>query len=111
MSDSESIIEKVEVTTDKFKEYVETHPKDDTNDLAGVNFVSILHNTRFFQYYGKVEDKNLTFYTKYFKDYTFRGKNLFEYWANSNNPLFLITWDTARGNSKEYIEARNATPI
>ena len=109
--DSLSLYNMYIVEDDKFKEYVESHPKDDTNDLEGVNFVSILHNTRFFEYYGKVEDKNLTFYTKYFKEYMFRGKNLFEYWANPNNPLFLITWDTARGNSKEYIEARNATPI
>jgi len=109
--DSLSLYNLYIVEDDKFKEYVETHPKDDTNDLEGVNFVSILHNTRFFEYYGKVENKNLTFYTKYFKEYMFRGKNLFEYWANPNNPLFLITWDTARGNSKEYIEARNATPI
>ena len=109
--DSLSLYNMYIVEDDKFKEYVETHPKDDTNDLEGVNFVSILHNTRFFEYYDKVEDKNLTFYTKYFKEYMFRGKNLFEYWANPNNPLFLITWDIARGNGKEYIEARNATPI
>jgi len=51
--DSLSLYNMYIVEDDKFKEYVETHPKDDTNDLAGVNFVSILHNTRFFQYYGK----------------------------------------------------------
>ena len=109
--DSLSLYNMYIVEDDEFKKYAESHPKDDTNDLEGVNFVSILHNTRFFEYYGKVEDKNLKFYTKYFKEYMFRGKNLYEYWANENNPLFLITWDIARGNSKEYIEARNATPI
>jgi len=76
--DSLSLYNMYIVEDDKLKEYAESHPKDDTNDLEGVNFVSILHNTRFFEYYGKVEDKNLKFYTKYFK---------------------------------EYIEARNATPI
>jgi len=94
-----------------FKEYVEGHPQDDTDELEGINFISILNNTRFFEYYGKVDDKNLTYYTKYFNDYMFRGKNPFEYWANENNPLFLLTWDIARGNGKDYIEARNATPI
>lgn len=94
-----------------FKEYVEQHPKDDTDELEGINFISILNNTRFFEYYGKVDDKNLTYYTKYFNDYMFRGKNLFEYWANENNPLFLLTWDIAEGNGKDYIEARNATPF
>jgi hypothetical protein len=41
----------------------------------------------------------------------FRGKNLFEYWANENNPMFLLTWDTVRGNHKDYIEAKNATLV
>ena len=57
--DSLSLYNMYIVEDDKFKEYAESHPKDDTNDLEGVNFVSILHNTRFFEYYGKVEDKNI----------------------------------------------------
>mgnify|MGYP001328929423 FL=1 len=99
------------VGEDAFKDYVENHPKDDTDELEGINFISILNNTRFFEFYKTVDDKNLTYYTKYFNEYMFRGKNLFEYWANENNPLFLLTWDIARGNGKDYIEARNATPI
>lgn len=89
-----------------FIDYLNQHPKDDTDDLEGVNFISILKNTRFFQYYGKVKDSNLTNYTKYFNDYMFRGKNLFEYWANPNNPLFLLTLDTLQGNHKEYLKAK-----
>ena len=43
-------------------------------------------------------------YTKYFKEYMFKGKSLFEYWANASNPLFLMTWAVAEGkfDSKEY---------
>jgi len=104
--DSLSLFNLYIVEEDKFKDYVKSHPKDETNDLEGVNFISILDNTNFFSYYSKVDDKNLTYYTKYFNDYMFRGKNLYEYWANSNNPMFLLTWDTARGNGKEYIKAR-----
>jgi len=109
--DSLSLFNMYIVEKDAFKDYVEGHPKDETNDLEGVNFISILKNTRFFEYYGKVDEKNLTYYPKYFKEYMFRGKNLFEYWANPNNPMFLLTWDTVRGNHKDYIEAKNATPI
>jgi len=109
--DSLSLFNMYIIEKDAFKDYVEGHPKDETNDLEGVNFISILKNTRFFEYYGKVDEKNLTYYPKYFKEYMFRGKNLFEYWANPNNPMFLLTWDTVRGNHKDYIEAKNATPI
>ena len=111
--DSLSLFNMYIVEEPKFKEYVESHPKDETNDLEGVNFISILGNTRFFSYYGKVDEKNLTYYPKYFKEYMFRGKNLFEYWANPNNPMFLLTWDTVRGNHKNYIEAKkkDATPV
>jgi len=109
--DSLSLFNMYIVEKDAFKEYVEGHPTDDTVSLEGINFVSILKNTRFFEYYGKVDEKNLTYYPKYFKEYMFRGKNLFEFWANPNNPMFLLTWDTVRGNHKDYIEAKNATPI
>ena len=27
----------------------------------------------------------------------FRGKNLYSYWANENNPLFLITFGISEG--------------
>ena len=104
--DSLSLYNMYIVEKDAFKDYVEGHPKDETNDLEGVNFISILKNTRFFEYYGKVDEKNLTYYPKYFKEYMFRGKNLFEYWAHENNPMFLLTWDTVRGNHKDYIKAK-----
>ena len=110
--DSLSLFNMYIVEDPKFKEYVEGHPKDETNDLEGVNIISILGNTRFFEYYGKVDEKNLTYYPKYFKEYMFRGKNLYEYWANENNPMFLLTWDTVRGNHKDYIKAKeNVSPI
>ena len=33
-----------------------------------------------------------------------KGKSLFDYWANTNNAMFLMTWAVAEGkfNSKEY---------
>ena len=105
--DSMSLFNMYCVKEDSFKEHAESYPHNDTDELNGINFISLLSNTRFFKYYGKVQEENLNFYTKYFNDYMFRGKNLYSYWANSNNPMFLLTWDTVRGNHKNYIEARN----
>ena len=47
-------------------------------------------------------------YTKYFKDYMFKGKSLFEYWATESNPLFLLTWAVAEGkfDTKEYLKSK-----
>jgi len=105
--DSLSLFNMYCVKEPTFKQHAESYPHDDTKDLVGVNFVSILKNTNFFRYYSAVKEENLNFYTNYFNEYMFRGKNLYSYWANGNNPLFLLTWDTARGNHKNYIEAKN----
>lgn len=94
------------LNADKFRDYAQSYPKDDTQNLEGVNFISLLKHTRFFSYYGRINNDRLKFYTHYFNDYMFRGKNMFEYWANKNNPLFLLTWSIADGRGKEYIEAR-----
>jgi hypothetical protein len=51
----------------------------------------------------------------------FKGKNLYSYWANENNPMFLLTFNIAEGtitgdeyfaNIKETIkEIENAAPV
>lgn len=66
------------------------HPQNDTADLTGVNFVSLLKYTDFYQFYEKIEGEP-TFYSEYFNEYMFKGNNLFSYWANVNNPMFLLT--------------------
>ena len=33
----------------------------------------------------------------------FRGKNMYSYWANSNNPMFLLTKETVAGRHKDYV--------
>lgn len=66
------------------------HKQNDTTDLTGVNFVSLLKYTDFYQFYEKI-DSEPTFYSAYFNEYMFKGNNLFSYWANVNNPMFLLT--------------------
>jgi hypothetical protein len=91
----------------KFKEYAEGFTHDDTDELEGVNFISVLKNTRFFEFYKHVKKDDLKFYTKYFNEYMFRGKNMYSYWANANNPMFLLTRETVAGRHKDYMTARN----
>lgn len=97
------------LNSDSFRDYAQSYTKDDTQDLEGVNFISLLKHTRFFNYYKKINNDKLKFYTHYFNDYMFRGKNMFEYWANDKNPLFLLTWSIANGRGKEYMQAREST--
>lgn len=104
--DSLSLYNMYMVNEPKFKEYVESFPHDDTDELEGINFISIVKNTRFFEFYGKVKEDNLKYYTKYFNEYMFRGKNMYSYWANSNNPMFLLTKETVAGRHKDYVAAK-----
>lgn len=82
---------------EEMKTYVESFPVNDTDSVEGINFVSLLKNPGFFMYYQNVNKKKMSFYTVYFKENIFKGKNLYHFWANSNNPLFLLTMGIAEG--------------
>ena len=42
----------------------------------------------------------------------FKGQNLYSYWANENNPMFLLTWGIANGIvTKEQYDASVATSL
>lgn len=109
------------VGNDQFKEFVGSFEKDDSSDLEGINFVSMLKNEYFYSFYENTNKNNLKFYEHYFNDYMFKGKNMYSYWANQNNPLFLLTYGIAEGmitgetyNSaaKQTLEEMtNATPV
>ena len=103
-------------------EHVESHPVDETDDLTGVNFLSLLKNEDFYYYYNAANPDNLKFYKKYFNNYMFKGSNLFEYWANENNPMFMLTQGIASGDADpvKYKQAKqkdieelekNVTPV
>jgi len=91
-----------------FNEFVESYPKDETEDVRGINFVSLLKHKEFYSYYQIPKESIVKNYTKYFKDYMFKGKSLFEYWATESNPLFLLTWAVAEGkfDTKEYLKSK-----
>lgn len=94
----------MDCVSDTFNDFVNQFEKDDTDDATGINFVSLLKHEDTFSLYEVIDKKSLKYYTKYFNDYMFKGKNLYTYWANENNPLFLLTFSIAEGNitSDEY---------
>ena len=109
--DSLSLYNMHAIDSDEIKEFVESHPTDDTKDLHGVNFISLLKHQEFYQFYEVINEDNLTYYSSYFTEYMFKGRNMYSYWANENNPMFLLTYGIATGIVKpdEYVEAkRNA---
>ena len=97
------------IKTEEFTTFVKTFPEDNTSDIAGINFLSLLHHEDFFMFYNKIDKSNLKFYSTYFDAYMFKGKNLFSYWANENNPLFLLTWGITNNIHME--SELNVSPI
>jgi hypothetical protein len=94
-----------------FQEFINGFQVDETKEMVGINFISLLKNKELYSFYRDIEKDNLKFYPYYFNEYVFKGKNLFSYWANENNPLFLLTYSIAEGLIKndEYVEIKNKT--
>ena len=105
----------------EYKKFVDDYPLDTTDSLVGVNFVSLLKHEELYDLYQSIETSKMKYYKTYFDEYIFKGKNLYSYWANENNPMFLLTFSIAGGditgdeyfaNIKETIkEIENATPV
>jgi hypothetical protein len=94
------------INDEELQEWVKSeHKENDTAELTGVNFVSLLKYEDFYQFYEKI-DSTPTYYSKYFNEYMFKGSNLFSYWANENNPMFLLTSAIAEGqiDTENYIK-------
>jgi hypothetical protein len=72
------------------EELEEIFELDETKDLTGVNFINLFKYENWYLLTTKIR-KQPVLYKKYFNDYIFKGKNLFHYWANKNNLLFLST--------------------
>jgi len=106
--DSLTLYNMFSVDNDEFKSFVKQFPEDDTDSVHGINFVSLLENKEFYDIYIKIDQNKLKFYSKYFQEYMFRGKNMYSYWANENNSLFLLTYGISSGviNTEQYISSK-----
>lgn len=119
--DSLSLYNLYTVNAPELKEYVESFPKNDTSTTEGINFVSILKHQEFYEFYNVVDQPGLQYYSTYFSQNMFKGSTLYAYWANENNPMFLITFGIASGtmNVEEFVQSKqhaigefeNVTPV
>jgi arsenate reductase-like glutaredoxin family protein len=87
------------------EEYILQHEKRSSDGL-GINFVNLL----------KYEDccllfmrdtfssEKLYYYEDIFNEYMFNGKNLFHYWQNENNRLYMLTWAITSGTWRRMAE-------
>lgn len=88
------------INSEKFKNFVLQHEEKDCSNI-GLNFVNLLENPNMNLLFENIDNKNLGYYKDFFNEYMFKGKNLYSYWANKNNPMFLLTWSIASGQFKE----------
>lgn len=88
------------INDEQIKQWVTSeHTEETTADLKGINFVSLLDNEDFYFFYQTISN-NPKYYSKLFNDYMFKGRNLFSFWANENNPMFLLTHAIATGDKE-----------
>jgi hypothetical protein len=95
----------------EFKKFATDHTTDDTESLIGINFVSLLKHSELYDLYQKIDHGKIKFYKNYFNEYIFKGANLYSFWANENNPMFLLTVSISSGtiNGNDYISAVKET--
>lgn len=96
------------IKSDEFHDWVEQEFEEDQSDsLQYINFVNLLKHEVFYTFFQTTDKNNLRYYSKLFNDYCFKGLNLYSYWANEVNPMFLLTFGIATGEvtGKNYVEA------
>jgi hypothetical protein len=95
------------INDNEYKEHIKTSSAYDKNFVIGVNFVSLLKYEDFYDFFTTVDPGNFKYHEAYFDDYIFKGKNLYYYWANTSNPVFIMTWaiETGRFDSDMFIDA------
>lgn len=96
--------------SEKFKKFVEEHPLGNCSDV-GLNFINLLSFEETSILYEITDKEKLFFYKEFFNEYMFKGKNLFYYWANENNNLFLITSSLCEEARKHAEKQKNEEKI
>lgn len=95
------------------------YPHNTTTSMEGANFVNLLKYGEFYLSYSKVDESEIQFYDHYFDNNVFKGEGLYNYWANENNPIFLLTFGIAEGLIRsdqillqpDNLEKNNVAPI
>ena len=79
---------------------------DEDDRLGGINFVYLLDHELFPLLLQKADFNNLSYNVKIFNDYMFKGANLFNFFANENNPVFIAI--TAKDDPEALLEISSA---
>lgn len=119
--DSLSLYNMYVINLPEFKDFVMAHPINEDNTTVGINFVSLLKHEYFYKFFEVIDQSKLQVYKAYYDQNMFKGNSLYSFWANENNPMFIITKAIAEGSTSpdDYIAAKqetinelqNATPI
>lgn len=109
------------IDSPEIKEFVLQHPINEDNTTVGINFVSLLKHEYFYKFFQRIDQSTLQVYKNYYDQNMFKGNSLYAFWANENNPMFLLTKAIAEGSvsSEDYNSAKqqtieelqNATPV
>lgn len=98
------------VESKTFKNYVEDREHKNCDEL-GLNFVNLIKYDDFNLLFESINQDSLFFYEDFFKEYIFKGKNLYHYWAIENNPMFLLTWGISVGLNNNDTEMKVDSPV
>lgn len=95
------------IDDEQYKTDIKKMERFDDNFIIGANFVSLLKYEDFYDFYTTIDNKNFKYHDVYFNNYMFRGRNLYSFWANTSNPVFLITWGAITGefDSDGFVDA------
>lgn len=68
-----------------------TYPLDEDSTMTGINFVKLIDHPMFSILIDGVRKEDMSHNPTLFTKYFFKGENLFKFFANPNNPLFIAT--------------------
>jgi hypothetical protein len=99
------------INSTETRQFAESFEKVSIENNVGINYVSLLKHQVFYSLYQKIDESKLKFYEQHFNEYIFKGKNLYSYWANENNIMFLLTNAIGSGeaDANDYIKAKRET--
>jgi hypothetical protein len=105
--DSLTLFNVYSIQDESLKQWARSHQVGQDSDNSGINFVRLIRNPLFDDYLQTIDAANLRYYPRFFEEYCFNGSNLYSFWANENNSMFLMTWaiSTNNFNVDSYLEA------
>jgi len=89
------------INDERVDEFISQCEIDETDDMTGINLVSLLKYEDVYNLFSTIpQDFKPTYFKHWFNEPVFKGKQFFSFWANENNPMFLLTYSIANGTVK-----------